>query len=129
MVRIKKLKKLVKSQQTQMITSWVMQKSDFHIGWVMQKSVFHMDHVEVWFLVIIAMAKWSRASCQSSGGWERLRSVFFLSNFSNLFKFSAIFVLVPFFEYLWIWSSFLSILLSIKYLQPNFKVSGCFEVS
>ena len=33
-----------------MISSWVMQKLDFHMGWVMQKSDFHMGPVEIGFL-------------------------------------------------------------------------------
>ena len=51
------------------ISSWVMQKSDFHMtkkncqittiyrisSWVMQKSDFHMAHVEIGFLVISAI--------------------------------------------------------------------------
>ena len=41
-----------------------------------------------------------------------------------MFNFSAIFVPVSFCEFLRIWSSFLSILLASKYLQPNFEVRG-----
>ena len=47
---------------------------------------------------------------------------FFLSNFSKLFNFSAIFVPVPFCELVRIWSSFLSILLCSNYIQSNFEV-------
>ena len=53
-----------------------------------------------------------------------LKSDFFLSNFSKLFNFSAIFVPVPFCQLVQIWSLFLSILLASKYLQPNFEVQG-----
>ena len=41
-----------------------------------------------------------------------------------MFNFSAIFIPVPFWELVRIWSSFLSILLCSKYLQSNFEVPG-----
>ena len=47
---------------------------------------------------------------------------FFLSNFSRLFNFSAIFVPVPFCQLVRICSLFLSISLASKYLQPKFEV-------
>ena len=57
-------------------------------------------------------------------GWEQGWNLifFFLSNFSKLFNFSAIFVPVPFCQLVRIWSLFLSILFPSKYLQPNFEV-------
>ena len=60
------------------------------------------------------------------GGLGHLAShlIFYLSNFSKFFNFSAIFVPVPFCEFLQIWSSFLSIQLASKYLQPNFEIQG-----
>ena len=59
-----------------------------------------------------------------SGLRTGLKSDFFLSNFSKLFNYSAIFVPVPFCQLVRIWSLFLSILLASKYLQPNFEVLG-----
>ena len=47
-----------------------------------------------------------------------------LSTRVNLIFFSAMFVPVPFCEFLRIWSSFLSRLLCSKYLQSNFDVPG-----
>ena len=83
------------------------------------------------FMYLLAtkpMVKRSRSSGQSSGGlWVENKAeiwFFFLSNFSKLFNFSAIFVPVPFCELVRIWSSFLSILLCSKYLQSNFEVPG-----
>ena len=82
----------------------------------------------MYLLATKPMAKWSKASGQSSGGlWVENRAEnrsFFLSNFSKLFNYSAIFVPVPFCELVRIWSSFLSILLCSKYLQSNFEVPG-----
>ena len=68
------------------------------------------------------MAKWSQASGQSARGlWGKNRAEICLF-LSNLFNFSAIFVLVPFCELVRIWSSFLSILFCSKYFQSNFEV-------
>ena len=53
------------------------------------------------------ITKWSRASGQDVTG---------LSTNCSIFQ--------PFCEFLRIWSSFLSILLASKYLQPNFEVWG-----
>ena len=56
-------------------------------------------------------------------GWEQgWNQIFFLSNFSKLFNCSAIFVPLPFCQFVRIWSLFLSILIALKYLQPNFEV-------
>ena len=46
------------------------------------------------------MAKWSKANNQSLGGlWVKIGLKFFLSNFSILLNFSAIFVHVPFCDF------------------------------
>ena len=60
------------------------------------------------------MAKWSRASGQSSEG-DGVENC-------SIFQLFLLLCAVPFCEFLQIWSSFLSILFASKYLQPNFEV-------
>ena len=75
------------------------------------------------------MAKWCRVPSQLSWGQKLCTKVNFdifsssqFSKFPQIFKFSSIFVFVPFCELVRIWTLLLSIYIGSKDLQSNFKV-------